>query len=148
MAPLSLIRQTVKEIIDLSSKSAILADPKSKAFCQQYDILQKLGKNKSANETAVTGNFLKTLCQDHGLRNERLFGIISNLAQANKTKNEFDKNFNQIHYEKLSKNIKPEYFDLFQSLGRVKDGVQTMVKMRQDLLNLLDEKSKFETLTY
>ena len=142
MAPLSTIRQTVREIIDLSSKSAILADPKSKVFCQQYASLKRLVKEKSIDDMAITGNFLKMLCKEHGLKNERLYGTLSSLVQSNKTQNDFEKNFNQNSYEKLNKNIKPEYYELFQSLGRVKDGVQTIVTMRQDLLSLLEEKSK------
>jgi len=142
MAPLISIRQTVREIIDLGSKSAILADPKSKIFCNQYANLQKTFTNNKESSSAVTGNFFKILCKEHGLKNERLFGNISSLLQSNKTLSEFEKNFNQVNYEKLNKSLKPEYFELFQSLGRVKDGVQTLVKMRENLLNLLEEKSK------
>ena len=141
MVPLNAIRQTVREIIELGSKSAILADPKSKTFCKQYDDLKKaLANIKIKDESVpVTDNFLKILCKEHGLKNDRLFNTISSLAQASKTSLDFEKNFTHINFEKLNKNLKPEYFELFQSLGRVKDGVQTLVKMREDLLNLLEK---------
>ena len=147
MAPLNAIRQTVREIIELGSKSAILADPKSKAFCQQYNNLQKaFTDSKTKDESApLIDNFFKVLCKEHGLKSERLLSTISSLIQTSKTPLDFEKNFTHNNFEKLNKNLKPEYFELFQSLGRVKDGVQTLVKMREDLLNLL-EKSK--TLKY
>lgn len=65
------------------------------------------------------------------------------MANVSKTADEFQKNFKQINFEKLNSALKPEYYHLFQNLGRVKDGVQTLVKVRQDLLKLLEEKSTF-----
>jgi hypothetical protein len=58
------IRATVKEIIDLSTKSAILADKKSNVFCEQYTRLN------DSNE------FLKALCTDHGLKTDRLSSYV------------------------------------------------------------------------
>lgn len=37
--------------------------------------------------------------------------------------------------------LKPEYYSLFQNLARVKDGVNTLVKLREDLLKILEKKS-------
>jgi hypothetical protein len=65
------------------------------------------------------------------------------LANSNKNQTELEKNLNQIAYDKLNNNLKPEYYNLFQSLGRVKDGVQTLVKIREDILSLLEPKSIF-----
>jgi len=58
------IRATVKEIIDLSTKSAILADKKSKLFCDQYTHLNN------------SDEFLKILCTDHGLKTDRLSSYV------------------------------------------------------------------------
>lgn len=70
MAGLIKIRKFAKEIIELSSKSAILADPKSKLFCLEYS---KLNKTSELNERS---EFLKTLSQDHGFQNERLYDSV------------------------------------------------------------------------
>lgn len=69
MTNLKIIQTTVKEIIDLSSKSAILADPKSKLFCKQY-----LKLDPKSEESVP--NFLKHLCKDHGLRTDRLYNNV------------------------------------------------------------------------
>ena len=58
------LRATVKEIIDLSTKSAILADKKSKLFCDQYTRLNN------------SDDFLKTLCTDHGFKTDRLLSYV------------------------------------------------------------------------
>lgn len=68
MANLIKIRQLVKEIVDLSSKSAILADPKSKVFCSEYSKL---------NRTPESSKFFDLLAQDFGFRNERLHETVS-----------------------------------------------------------------------
>ena len=68
MANLIKIRQLVKEIVDLSSKSAILADPKSKVFCGEYSKL---------NRTPESSKFFDLLAQDFGFRNERLHETVS-----------------------------------------------------------------------
>ena len=99
-------------------------------------------RQENSGDTEAARNFLKLLCKEHGLKSARLYGTITSLTNTNKTQEDFDKNFKQLYFEKLNKNLKPEYYELFHSLGRVKDGVQTLVKMRQDLLNLLEEKSK------
>ncbi len=72
MSVLNTIRQTIREIIDLSSKSAILADYKSKIFCQQYNEINKLASN-NANIAEV---FLRDLSIDHGIKNERLYTTV------------------------------------------------------------------------
>ena len=46
------------------------------------------------------------------------------------------------NFDKLNKSLRPDYYELFQSLGRVKDGVETVVNIRKDLLNLLEDKSE------
>lgn len=63
MANLQLIKTTVKEILDLSSKSAILADKKSNLFCDQYFNLHK------SSDSII---FLKELSTEHGIKNDRL----------------------------------------------------------------------------
>ena len=63
MANLQLIKTTVKEILDLSSKSAILADKKSNLFCDQYFVLHK---------SSDSIRFLKDLSTEHGIKNDRL----------------------------------------------------------------------------
>ncbi|CAF0907496.1 unnamed protein product [Brachionus calyciflorus] len=128
------ISLTVKEILDLSAKSAILADPKSKAFCQLY-------LNQPTQDRT---EFIKSLCKDHGLKNERIFQSLTSLASSNKTLDEFNKNFRQINYDKLNATLRPEYNNLFQNLARVKDGVSTLVKLRADLLEVLEQKRKNE----
>ena len=72
MSVLNTIRQTIREIIDLSSKSAILADYKSKIFCQQYNEINKLASN-NAN---IAEAFLRDLSIDHGIKNERLYTTV------------------------------------------------------------------------
>lgn len=120
------IRATVKEIIDLSTKSAILADKKSNVFCEQYTRLN------DSNE------FLKALCTDHGLKTDRLSSYINSLASNQPIR------FKYANFEKLNQNLKPEYYSLFQNLGRVKNGVSTLVKIRQDLLDMLEKKNSTE----
>lgn len=66
---------------------------------------------------------------------------ITSLNSASNNYEEFEKNFRKVNYEKLMSSLKPEYYGLFQNLGRVKDGVHVVVKIRQDLLNLLETKS-------
>ena len=67
------IRQTIREIIDLSSKSAILADSKSKLFCQQYSEINKL----ASKDVSISEIFLKSLCKDHGYKLDRLYSTVS-----------------------------------------------------------------------
>lgn len=76
MTSLKNIRSTVKEIIDLSSKSAVLADPKSKIFCKQY---LKLEQNANNTEDSTFG-FLKLLCKEHGLQTDRLYSNVMKLS--------------------------------------------------------------------
>ena len=70
------------------------------------------------------------------------------MTSISKSALEFEQNFKQSHFERLKKNLRPEYSVLFQNLGRVGNGVRTLVKMRQDLLGLLEEKSKLQTHTH
>lgn len=74
MSKLPIIRQTVKEILDLSSKSAILADSKSKQFCKEYNDLLK---NDSGKEQKESFTFLKLLSEEHGIKNESLSQTVS-----------------------------------------------------------------------
>ncbi len=67
------IRQTIREIIDLSSKSAILADYKSKVFCQQYNEINKL----ASKDISISEIFLKSLCKDHGYKLDRLYNTVN-----------------------------------------------------------------------
>lgn len=55
---------------------------------------------------------------------------------------QFKQNFKQINFDKLNTKLKPEYYNLFQSLGRVNDGVKTLVSMRNDVLQILESKSQ------
>lgn len=56
--------------------------------------------------------------------------------------NDFSKNFRLGNYDKLSTSIRPEYYNLFQNLARVKEGVSTLVKLRADLLQILEQKCR------
>lgn len=60
------LRSTVKEIIDLGSKSATLADPKSSLFCQQF--LNQAPKDRS--------ELIKFICLDHGLKTDQIFNSV------------------------------------------------------------------------
>jgi hypothetical protein len=64
------------------------------------------------------------------------------MVKLNPNVSEFRKNLKQSNYDKLSGMVRPQYYQLFQNLGRVKDGVHTLVKIRHDLLTMLEEKSK------
>lgn len=66
MANLHLIRSITKEIIDLSAKSAILADKKSNQFCEQYY------KLKASNDSTSQASYFQSLCDNHGFKTERL----------------------------------------------------------------------------
>ena len=66
---------------------------------------------------------------------------MSSWININKNQTEFVRNFKNSNFEKINIALKPDYYNLFMSLSRVKDGVQTMVKMRETLLNTLEEKS-------
>ena len=74
MSKLPIIRQTVKEILDLSSKSAILADSKSKQFCKEYYDLLKDDTDKEQKESFA---LLKLLCKEHGIKNDSLGQTVS-----------------------------------------------------------------------
>jgi hypothetical protein len=50
---------------------------------------------------------------------------------------EFVNGFSSANFERLSNQLKPEYFNFFKSLSRVNDGAQTIVKMREDLLGII-----------
>lgn len=73
MAPVSIIRQTAKEIIELGSKSAILADPKSNLFCKQYESLRKVPSSPSFH---LGQTYLKDLSKYHGFKYERVFNNV------------------------------------------------------------------------
>jgi hypothetical protein len=136
MSVLNIARQTVREILELGSKSAILADSKSKMFCKAY-----LDSIKS--DTQSSYQFLKFLTQEHGLNTEKLFGSISTFASVYPSQADFSKNFKSSNFDKLNMNLTPGYYNFFTQLGRVKDGVQTVVKIRENLLTSLEHKSKF-----
>ena len=65
MSNLQLIRQTVKEIIDLGAKSAILADAKSKEFCHLYSF-------NESNKRVQSAQLITLLCKEHGLKTHQL----------------------------------------------------------------------------
>ncbi|RNA10854.1 malonyl- mitochondrial [Brachionus plicatilis] len=129
------LRSTVKEIIDLGSKSATLADPKSSLFCQQF--LNQAPRDRS--------ELIKFICLDHGLKTDQIFNSINFLTNSSKNLNDFSKNFRLGNYDKLSTSIRPEYYNLFQNLARVKEGVSTLVKLRADLLKILEQKYELNT---
>ena len=54
------------------------------------------------------------------------------------TLTEFEKNFTHFNHDKISALLKPDYYVLFKSLARVKNGVQTVVKLREDLLEIME----------
>lgn len=56
---------------------------------------------------------------------------------------QFKQSFKQINFDKLNTKLKPEYYNLFQSLGRVNDGVKTLVSLRNDVLQILESKSQY-----
>ena len=60
----------------------------------------------------------------------------------NANPNEFAKNFKYANFERLNNNLKPDYYNLFTSLSRVNDGVETLVQLRENLLNILEDKSE------
>lgn len=91
--------------------------------------------------------------------------ITITLIQINSLANSSDFKLKFINFEKLNAILKPEYYNLFQNLGiniyvqmiliilildlfyylgRAKHGVNTLVKMRQDLLEILENKSQFK----
>jgi hypothetical protein len=59
--------QMVKEILELGSKSAILADTKSKLFCKNYvaDVASGDGPQ-----------FLRALSKEHGLKTDKLYSTV------------------------------------------------------------------------
>lgn len=63
------------------------------------------------------------------------------MLNISKSSSEFRKNFKQFNYDRLNNTLRPQYYSLFQNLGRVKDGVHTLVKIRHDLLTVLEDKS-------
>jgi hypothetical protein len=65
-----LLKQTAREIIDLGSKAPILADSKSKLFCESY---LKLSSFKDAKLEAI----LASLSNDHGINLDKLYGSLS-----------------------------------------------------------------------
>lgn len=65
-----ILRQLSKEIIDLSAKSAILADPKSKIFCTEYSKFREHNDDKSSVQ------FFASLTEQHGLSTERLYDSV------------------------------------------------------------------------
>jgi hypothetical protein len=73
MNVLSTIRQTIREIIDLSSKSPILADYKSKLFCQQYGEISK----QASKNLNIAESFLRDLSNDYGIKHDRLYPIVN-----------------------------------------------------------------------
>ncbi len=141
---LPVIHQTVKEIIDLSSKSAILADKKSKQFCQQY---HQLTKKALSDSLARQESFkvLEVLCKEHGIKSDLLYSQIQSLStQAENNRDQFKVNFKHLNYEKLAARLRPEYYSFFQNLGRVTDGVKTVVKIRENVLSVLQENNNYE----
>lgn len=74
MANLIRLRGLVKEIIELSSKSPILADPKSKLFCNEY--------SKLSGRRDESPQFFKILAQDFGLQPERLHDTVKPRMQS------------------------------------------------------------------
>lgn len=68
MANFIKVRELVKEILELSSKSAILADPKLKLFCSEYSRLNRESEN---------AKLLNTLTQDFGFQTDRLLESVT-----------------------------------------------------------------------
>jgi hypothetical protein len=67
MSKVSKYGQMVKEILELGSKSAILADTKSKLFCKKY-----------AELASESPQFLKALSKEHGLKTDKLYSTVNN----------------------------------------------------------------------
>ena len=67
MSRFKALQSTLREIINLSKKSDILADQKSKIFCSSYLNLK--------NETKF--ELFKSLSDEHGLKSDKLFAKVS-----------------------------------------------------------------------
>ena len=63
------------------------------------------------------------------------------MASSSANTTEFESNFGSNSFEKLNSLLTPEYYNLFKSLSRVSDGAKTIIKIREDLLDII-EKSK------
>lgn len=72
MSRFSFLRSTLKEIIDLSKRSDILADQKSKVFCQYY--LSLKNEVEIVNSTKIP--LMKTLCEDYGLKSDKIYSKV------------------------------------------------------------------------
>ena len=60
------------------------------------------------------------------------------LLTTGQTLDKFKHSLNHIHYDKLMQQLRPDYYIFFKSLARVPDGVQTIMKLRQDLLDVIE----------
>ena len=76
---LQIVKQTAREIIELSSKSAILADQKSKAFCHLYselEVQQQPPGGSSSGGASQHHQLLRELSKDHGLKAVEIYNTV------------------------------------------------------------------------
>ena len=75
MSRFSILRTTIKEIIDLSKRSDILADQKSKQFCNFY--LNLKNEDADLSNADSKGELMKTLSKEHGLKLDKLYNKVN-----------------------------------------------------------------------
>lgn len=72
MNRIHLLKSTAKEIINLASKSEVLADTKSKIFCNNYLDLNKFYFNDKTKVDLFT-----YLCKNYGLKLDKVYNSVS-----------------------------------------------------------------------
>lgn len=65
---LNTLKTIVKEIIELSKKSDILADHKSKQFCKYY-----LNSNDLNANLTLKYDIVSTICNENGLKLDKIY---------------------------------------------------------------------------
>ena len=66
------------------------------------------------------------------------------LASSSANTTEFESNFGSNSFEKLNSLLTPEYYNLFKSLSRVSDGAKTIIKIREDLLDIIEKSKNYD----
>lgn len=62
----SLLKQTLREVVELASKSAVLGDTKSKLFCKLY-------MNESLIERST---LLRHISKEYGVKTDKLYSSV------------------------------------------------------------------------
>ena len=90
MSRINLLRTTIQEIINVATKSEVLADKKSNLFCKNYLNLTTATKPLAStslthsvndHDESIKLKLFQSICNDHGFKYDKLYTKVINYKE-------------------------------------------------------------------